>query len=170
MNSEGMTEQETGTREPPPPTNNDNPEHSVAMRQQLERTQILRGALWKKAIKGDARSIALVLKCDQHESEILETFKIYRKRKPNFQWIEEEPPDGLGEEIPLSSPGECAELLGVSVKTIARAVENGELPAVTTPGGHRRIRIDDLEKYRAKIAKKNGKKSDKSDKSDNKTA
>ena len=39
----------------------------------------------------------------------------------------------------LLSTGQAALLLGVSMDTIARMLDAGELPAERTPGGHRRV-------------------------------
>jgi excisionase family DNA binding protein len=42
--------------------------------------------------------------------------------------------------------GEAAEILGVSRSTIVRYVEAGILPARKLPGGHLRIRREDVER------------------------
>jgi excisionase family DNA binding protein len=46
--------------------------------------------------------------------------------------------------IDLLTPRQAAELLGVNTNTLARWVRAGMLPAVTTPGGHRRYRRADV--------------------------
>lgn len=45
----------------------------------------------------------------------------------------------------LLSPGEVAALFGVHVATVARWSNEGRLPALLTPGGHRRYRRADVE-------------------------
>ncbi len=47
----------------------------------------------------------------------------------------------------LMTTQEAAELLGLSVSTVKRMVENGELIAEKTPGGHRRITSSAIEAY-----------------------
>ncbi|MBK8165099.1 MAG: response regulator [bacterium] len=42
------------------------------------------------------------------------------------------------------STTQVAELLGVSAQTIANWIDNGQLPAGRTPGGHRRVSAQDL--------------------------
>ena len=42
--------------------------------------------------------------------------------------------------------GESARLLNVSPKTVNRWAARGLLPCVVTMGGHRRFRLDDVEK------------------------
>jgi excisionase family DNA binding protein len=56
----------------------------------------------------------------------------YRKMENNDKWM---------------TTQEVAELLGLSVSTVKRLVENGELVAEKTPGGHRRISSVALDKY-----------------------
>jgi excisionase family DNA binding protein len=56
--------------------------------------------------------------------------------------------------MPLSRPGagddpilttrEAGELLGIAVSTAQQWIENGLLPAWKTPGGHRRVRLSDV--------------------------
>ena len=46
------------------------------------------------------------------------------------------------------SVGEAAKRLGVSVDVVRSLVERGELRAIRTGGGHRRIRDDDVERRR----------------------
>ena len=48
----------------------------------------------------------------------------------------------------LLSPGEAAERLGVTVKTLRRWVDLGHLAPVRTPGGHYRYRSDEIEAIR----------------------
>lgn len=40
----------------------------------------------------------------------------------------------------LLTPGEVAKLLRVDPKTVTRWAAAGKIPAITTPGGHRRFR------------------------------
>lgn len=54
----------------------------------------------------------------------------------------------------LMTTQEAADALCLSVSTVKRLVENGELPAVKTPGGHRRISSDALNDY---VGKRGGK-------------
>lgn len=51
----------------------------------------------------------------------------------------------------LLKPGEVAAIMRVDPKTVTRWVAAGKLPAIRTPGKHRRVRAGDL--YRA-IAEK----------------
>jgi excisionase family DNA binding protein len=48
----------------------------------------------------------------------------------------------------LISPGVAAGRLGVTVKTLRRWVELGELTSVRTPGGHYRYHADQIEAIR----------------------
>src|SRR4051812_44892345 len=48
---------------------------------------------------------------------------------------------------------EAAARAGVSARTIIRYVEEGDLPATTTQGGHRRIAEADLEAFLAHITR-----------------
>ena len=43
--------------------------------------------------------------------------------------------------------GEAADLLSVTPRTVQRYLESGKLRPVRTPGGHRRIRTDDVKRY-----------------------
>jgi excisionase family DNA binding protein len=49
--------------------------------------------------------------------------------------------------IDLLTPRQAAELLGVNTNTLARWARDGQLPAVTTPGGHRRYRRADVHTF-----------------------
>lgn len=42
------------------------------------------------------------------------------------------------------STGKAAKELGVGVKTVLRYIQDGDLPAEKLPGGHYRIRADDV--------------------------
>jgi excisionase family DNA binding protein len=42
---------------------------------------------------------------------------------------------------------EAAELLDVTPRTVQRYLESGKLTPVVTPGGHRRVRTDELRRY-----------------------
>jgi excisionase family DNA binding protein len=46
--------------------------------------------------------------------------------------------------IDLLTPRQAAEVLGVNTNTLARWVRDGRIPALTTPGGHRRYRRTDI--------------------------
>ena len=46
------------------------------------------------------------------------------------------------------SPAEVAEMLMVSPITVRKWAQDGELKAVTTPGGHRRFKLDDIENFK----------------------
>lgn len=46
----------------------------------------------------------------------------------------------LRPEQQLLTPGEVAKLFRVDPKTVTRWAQNGKIPSVTTPGGHRRFR------------------------------
>ena len=45
------------------------------------------------------------------------------------------------------SPGEVAKLFGVSVTTVANWADEGLLPHFKTPGGQRRFRREDVERF-----------------------
>lgn len=45
------------------------------------------------------------------------------------------------------SPGEVADFLGASVSAVAEWADQGALPHFKTPGGHRRFRREDVEKF-----------------------
>jgi len=47
----------------------------------------------------------------------------------------------------LISISKAAKILGVSIKTVRRRSENGELKCVTTDGGHRRFHTKYLNEY-----------------------
>jgi len=49
--------------------------------------------------------------------------------------------------VPELSPGEVAELLGVSVDTVRRMTDSGRLPTRRTAAGKRQIAGDDLVRY-----------------------
>ena len=42
---------------------------------------------------------------------------------------------------------EAAEFLNLSISTIRRKTDSGDLPYYKTPGGHRRFKKEDLEHY-----------------------
>lgn len=44
----------------------------------------------------------------------------------------------------LLRPGQVAILLQVSRRSVAAWAQDGRLPSITTPGGHRRFRADDV--------------------------
>lgn len=50
-------------------------------------------------------------------------------------------------EDPLLTPGDVSRLLNVDPKTVARWARAGKLTCVWTPGGHRRYRASEVEKY-----------------------
>ena len=47
----------------------------------------------------------------------------------------------------LLTPGGVAALLYVDPKTVTRWANTGKLPAIRTPGGHRRVRSSDLRSF-----------------------
>ncbi|MFM7319663.1 MAG: MerR family transcriptional regulator [bacterium] len=47
----------------------------------------------------------------------------------------------------LLTTQQAADRLGLSVSTVKRLVESNQIPAVKTPGGHRRLTFDTVEKY-----------------------
>ena len=51
----------------------------------------------------------------------------------------------------LLKPSEVAKAFGVSVKAVARWSDSGELPAIRTPGGHRRFRSHDVRRLLAAL-------------------
>lgn len=48
---------------------------------------------------------------------------------------------------PLLTPGEVAAMFRVDPKTVARWAKAGRLPAIRTPGGHRRFREAEVRTY-----------------------
>lgn len=52
----------------------------------------------------------------------------------------------------LLTPGETADVFGVSPKTVARWAEAGKLEALRTLGGHRRYRVSEVERLRDRAA------------------
>ena len=52
----------------------------------------------------------------------------------------------------LLKPREVAALFRVSVRTLARYADNGDLPVITLPSGHRRYRRADVERVLAGTA------------------
>jgi excisionase family DNA binding protein len=48
------------------------------------------------------------------------------------------------------SPAQAAAVLGLSGRTVARLIDRGELPATSTPGGHRRVEPEQLLEYQRK--------------------
>lgn len=53
------------------------------------------------------------------------------------------------EASPLLKPRELAAIFRVSVRTLARYADKGDLPVVTLPSGHRRYRRADVERVLA---------------------
>jgi excisionase family DNA binding protein len=160
-----MNDKPRETEEPvlaPPAENTDDP--AVARQQQIARTQQIRYAMLAHAMRGDVRAVGAILKCDEREADLLKIGEANKKHEYVIRWQGGSDEDGPRKQVWLS-PGECAAILGVSVKTISRAAERGELSAIKTNGGHRRIRREDLESYRT-ATKNSENKSDKSDKSD----
>lgn len=49
-------------------------------------------------------------------------------------------------------PAEAAKMLGVSRDTVRRYANNGDLSAILTPGGQRRIERESVENIRQKIS------------------
>lgn len=45
------------------------------------------------------------------------------------------------------TPHEAAELLHVTVQSIRRYCDEGKIPCIITPGGHRRIKKSDLDTF-----------------------
>lgn len=52
----------------------------------------------------------------------------------------------------LLTPGDVAEMFGVSPKTVARWAEAGKLEALRTLGGHRRYRVAEVARLRQQAA------------------
>lgn len=46
--------------------------------------------------------------------------------------------------------GDAAARLGVSVETMRRWADNGQIPVITLPSGHRRFRLADLDAFKPK--------------------
>lgn len=166
--ADGERETPAGENLPAPPSGDQSPDTSGERRQQLDRIKTLRGALLPKAMKGDVRAVDAILKCDERELKLLKIDDEKREHKYVFSWLDEEEPTGEAVRPTIwHTPGDCAAILGVTPKTVRRAVERGDLPAVRTTGGHRRVRGEDLERYRDAMAKKRADKPDNSDNSDN---
>lgn len=49
-------------------------------------------------------------------------------------------------------PAEAAKLLGVSRDTVRRYANNGDLDAIITPGGQRRIDLESVEVIRQRVS------------------
>lgn len=58
----------------------------------------------------------------------------------------------VADTVTLISPGEAAEKLHVTTKTLQRMAIRGEVKAVVLPSGHRRYRLDDIEAFMAGAA------------------
>jgi len=43
--------------------------------------------------------------------------------------------------------GEASQMIGVSLQTMRNMADNGDIPCVTLPSGHRRFRKEDVEKF-----------------------
>lgn len=56
----------------------------------------------------------------------------------------------------LLTPGEVARLFGVGQRAVARWADNGQLPHITTPGGHRRYRVGDVRRLLEQPANTSG--------------
>lgn len=135
-----------------------------AQSEQLKRIRRLRSALFEKAINGDVRAAGMILKFDEQESKLLGSDGEKRKTEYFFRWQNQAPLGAdVGETTVWRTPGDCADVLGVSPKTVIRAVKRGELSAGRTPGGHYRISGEELERYRAVFFEKDRGKPDKRD-------
>ncbi len=152
---------------PAPSSGAQPPDPSAGRRQQLDRIKTLRGALLPKAMEGDVRAVGAILKCDERELKLLKIDDEKREHKYVFSWIDEEEPAGEAVRPTVwHTPGDCAAILGVAPETVRRAVKRGELPAVRTPGGHCRVRGEDMERYRLAAENKRAEKPVKTDNSD----
>lgn len=58
----------------------------------------------------------------------------------------------VSDERDYLTPGEVAQLLHVSPKTISRWASQGLLPCVVTLGGHRRFRRQDVERVERQMS------------------
>jgi len=121
----------------------------------LERIEMLRDALLPKAMEGHVKSVVTIIKCDDIEEKLLKSFE-----KLWGQKTEETAAPRI-----FYTPGECAAILGVTPNTIRKTIQRGELAASLTPGGHYRIRREEMGRYRASNAEKNMENSEKSEKS-----
>jgi excisionase family DNA binding protein len=79
------------------------------------------------------------------ESKIIKLHDDKREQKYEICWEGDEP-------TVWHSTGECAGILGVSVRTVERAVKKGDLPAMVTSGKHCRIKHEDLLSYKERGA------------------
>jgi excisionase family DNA binding protein len=111
----------------------------------IERIEAMRLGILPKAVNGDAWAVYSILKCNEQETKLLDLLddKQEKIRHENIEicWEEDEPIEWL-------STGECADILGVTGKTVIRAVKNGDLPADLTNGSHYRIKREDLLRYK----------------------
>lgn len=94
--------------------------------QQFEQIQMASSYLMKRAKRGSVRAVRMLLNCGKHAFSLLEA-------EEGTEWL---------------APGKCADMIGVSVRTIQRAVESGALCVSRTSGGHSRIQKKDFEKWR----------------------
>src|SRR5215213_2638010 len=53
----------------------------------------------------------------------------------------------VGGDVHWLSLGQAAKYLGVSERTLRKWADEGRLPAFSTPGGHRRFRLADLDRF-----------------------
>ncbi|MBI3793321.1 MAG: M3 family oligoendopeptidase [Nitrospinae bacterium] len=157
------------------------PSSAEFKRQLMAMIQTMLPAMLEKAKNGDVSAVGAILRCGQAGAKFLDAVEKNGGGKPEvkhvFSWNDEEPPDWL-------APYEVAEILGVSPRTVLRAIARGELEASKSPGGHHRVLREDLERYQdemglrplvregidmgeaGKMVEKREEKEDKSDKSD----
>ena len=138
----------------------------------FERIGMLRDALLPKAMKGDVRSVATIFECDDREEKIVENFE-QKRTSDSIAIAYGRKPDGTVVGQIYYTPGECAAILGVTPKTIRNAILRGELEASLTPGGHHRIRREEMGRYMTSNIEKiveNSEKSNESEKSEESNA
>jgi excisionase family DNA binding protein len=111
----------------------------------IERIEAMRLGILPKAVNGDAWAVYCILKCNDQETKLLDLLDDKQEKisHENIEicWEEDEPIEWL-------STGECAEILGVTAKTVGNAVRNGSLPASRTNGDKYRINRKDLLRYK----------------------
>lgn len=127
----------------------------------LERIELLRDALLPKAMKGDVKSVATIIMCDDLEDKILDDLENNREQDSILKMFGNKPVTKPAINI-YYTPGECAAILGVTPNTIRKTIMRGELAASLTPGGHYRILMKELGRYRASKTQKMAEKSNES--------
>jgi excisionase family DNA binding protein len=129
------------------------PDAAAGRIKRLERIGMLRDALLPKAMQGDLRSVATIIKCEDIEEKLFENFE-EKRRSDSIALAIGKKPEELAIGPIFYTPGECAAILGVTTNTIRSTIQRGELAASLTPGGHHRILREEMGRYLAINLKK----------------